>query len=211
MVSQSESAYFKIRENILSTALPPGTRLTESTLARELGLGRFAVREALKRLHGERLVARDGSRHVVPLVTREDAHHVTQLRAVLETGVLRFLTTEIPKALLREITEAAADYENLVKKAYFTGALEADLRFHRAIVAASENPRLIEAYHAANLPLLQVTVGARPAPLNDYLQAAAEHLAICSALKKNQPVRAAELLEKHLKRGEREILKDGGR
>ncbi len=206
MASQSDSAYSNIRESILSTALAPGTRLTESGLSRDLGLGRFAVREALRRLHGERLVEKVGSRHVVPFLTPEDAHDVVQLRSILEIGALRFMAGNPPRNVLKEIGEAAEDYASLVKKGYFNGALEADLRFHRAIVAVSRNSRLIDAYNAANLPLLQVTVGLRPAPLNDYTRAAEEHMDIFAALNRKQTTLAATLLEKHLKRGKREIL-----
>jgi DNA-binding GntR family transcriptional regulator len=205
MASQSETAYQQLREAILSTRLLPGEHLAEVDWATRLELGRFAIREGLKRLHGEGLVTRARGKYRVTEMTSEEVHEVSHLRAVLEIGALRFLGKAIPRKAVQAIKTAASDYATLVKKGYFEGAREADLRFHRAIVAVSENPRLVALYESSNLPLLHVTVGRNAAPLNDFDLAATEHLGIAKAIEQGEIDLAARLLEDHLKRGEREV------
>ncbi|MGZ3181019.1 MAG: GntR family transcriptional regulator [Telluria sp.] len=52
----SHRASAELRKRILSTALKPGERLREDELARELGVSRTPVHEAVQRLAGEGLV-----------------------------------------------------------------------------------------------------------------------------------------------------------
>ena len=208
MARKPEAAYAALRQAILSAEVLPGTRFSELEWSERLGVGRFAVREALKRLDGEGLVVKVRSRYQVPFLTADEVHQIRHLRAVLEAGAVRLLPGKPPREALRAIREAARDYENLVKRHYWAGAREADLRFHHALVRAAENPRLLRAYESANLPLLHVTVGANPTPLDDFTVAVREHLAIYTALDEGKPEKAAALLEKHLKRGEREVLED---
>ena len=48
--SAAESAYAALREDIRAGILPADARLTETTLADQLGMSRTPVREAVKRL-----------------------------------------------------------------------------------------------------------------------------------------------------------------
>ena len=57
---QAEAAYREIEERIVTLRIPPGTLLSEQTLARALSIGRTPIREALQRLSHHGLV------HVLP-------------------------------------------------------------------------------------------------------------------------------------------------
>ena len=52
----SDSAYDVLRARILSGELTPGERLIEQTLAKDLGISRTPVREAIRRLLHEGFV-----------------------------------------------------------------------------------------------------------------------------------------------------------
>lgn len=203
--SQSDTAYLKLRESILSAAVLPGEHLVETDWAERLGLGRFAIREGLKRLHGESLVTLQRGRYRVFVPSSADIREITHLRMVLEIGALRSLSAKPSAKILAPIRKAAKDHASLVKKGYFAGAREADLEFHRSLVAAPGNGRLLKLYESSNLPLLQVTISHPPTPLDDFDLAATEHLAIVAALEKGEIVRAADELEAHLKRGEHAV------
>lgn len=206
MASQSERVYQKVREMILSAGVLPGEHLAEVEWAERLEVGRFAIREGLKRLHGEGLVTKSRGKYRVTVMTAEGIGEISHLRAILEVGALRFLRQGVAPQAMAIIRAAATDYADFVSKGYFDGAREADLRFHKALVATSQNERLVRLYETSNLPLLQVTVGRHPRPLNDFELAAAEHNAICDALENGEITRASQLLEDHLKRGEREVV-----
>lgn len=56
-VSLAEQAYTAVRDRIVTLQLPPGAPINEEALSRELGVGRTPLREAVKRLEAESLVA----------------------------------------------------------------------------------------------------------------------------------------------------------
>ncbi|HYI30004.1 MAG TPA: GntR family transcriptional regulator, partial [Bradyrhizobium sp.] len=81
----SERAYAELRERIVTLHLAPGTVLREDDLMRELGIGRTPLREAIKRLALENLVAvqpRSGT--YVTSVDASDIVHISEVRAELE-------------------------------------------------------------------------------------------------------------------------------
>jgi DNA-binding GntR family transcriptional regulator len=85
-LSLTDRAYATIKSRLIYLDLPPGTAFTESSLARDLGISKTPVREALARLRREGLVdatARSGY-HVTP-VTLKDARNLFQVRLLLET------------------------------------------------------------------------------------------------------------------------------
>jgi DNA-binding GntR family transcriptional regulator len=53
----SERAYAELRERIVTLRLPPGAVLREDELMHDLEIGRTPLREAIKRLALENLVA----------------------------------------------------------------------------------------------------------------------------------------------------------
>ena len=73
MSRASDRAYSSIRNMILSGELPAGTQLGEEALAEKCGVSRTPVREALRRLETDMLVARtDTQRSYVPEWSLDD-------------------------------------------------------------------------------------------------------------------------------------------
>ena len=100
----SERAYEQLRDRIVTLRLAPGTVLREDELMRELEIGRTPLREAVKRLALENLVAvqpRIGT-YVTshPLAGHEEVHAAidgSQLEVLASTGHLS--TLEEPDAV----------------------------------------------------------------------------------------------------------------
>jgi DNA-binding GntR family transcriptional regulator len=86
----SDSVYSELSEAIRSLELPPGTKLSEPTLAARLGVSRVPVREAIARLADQRLVTvtpQVGTR-VAPILMSE-VESACFIRSSLEAGALR--------------------------------------------------------------------------------------------------------------------------
>ena len=122
-----------IREAILDGRLDPGSRLKEEELARELGISRTPVREALLMLQAEGLIETVPNRGaVVRTHDAEDLIDLYQLRALLEGYAARQAAARVTDeeiGLLRESCDrfdkiAGDDFRELVKE---------NLLFHRAI------------------------------------------------------------------------------
>ncbi|MCZ7416094.1 MULTISPECIES: GntR family transcriptional regulator [unclassified Streptomyces] len=74
-----------VRDDIVSGALPPGSRLTEELLARRYGVSRVPVREALRTLESEGFVTtRRHAGACVAQPTEQEAADLLDMRALLE-------------------------------------------------------------------------------------------------------------------------------
>src|SRR5690348_15248882 len=84
-VSVQQQAASKLRAAILAGVFQPGDRLVEADLCERLGVSRPSVREALRSLEAEKLVAIVPNRGpLVPLITWEQAKEIYQVRVLLE-------------------------------------------------------------------------------------------------------------------------------
>src|SRR3954453_6842514 len=81
----ADRAYHELRDRIVTLRLPPGTVLREDALMRELKIGGTPLREAVKRLALEELVAVQPRRGTfVAGVDPTDIVHITEVRAERE-------------------------------------------------------------------------------------------------------------------------------
>lgn len=89
-------AYASIRDRIVRLDLPPGCLISENSLGAALGLSRTPVREALKRLEREYLVAIMPRRGIV--VTEIDLHQQLQLLEMRRGIEVRLIARGIERA-----------------------------------------------------------------------------------------------------------------
>ena len=105
----SAAATELIREAIVDGRLPPGQRLKEEELARELGISRTPVREALLILQTEGLVDAAPNRGaVVRSHDADDLEDLYQLRALLEGYAARRAAANISRGRRRRPAGRAA-------------------------------------------------------------------------------------------------------
>src|SRR2546430_5848274 len=89
-VSLAEKAYHAIRDLIVALELAPGAVIEERELMERLGIGRTAVREALRRLAYERLVEVYPRRGMfVTGVDVRELARLSEVRLVLEPEAAR--------------------------------------------------------------------------------------------------------------------------
>jgi DNA-binding GntR family transcriptional regulator len=143
--SKSQAVYDLLRRRILDSQYEPGQSLSIDGLARELGVSKIPIREAIKQLEAERLV--ETVLHVgarVATISLEQAEHVYPIRHALAN-----LATGLAVA---RITEAELDQLARLHKAMQDALESGDLRrieplnrdFHQVIADASRNPPLAE-------------------------------------------------------------------
>src|SRR5688572_2260872 len=141
----ADRAYHELRDRIVTLRLPPGTVLREDALMRDLDVGRTPLREAVKRLSLENLVAVQPRRGTfVSAVEAADIVHITEVRAELE-GYAAELAARHIEGELRALGEGLlADLEMLTGAADQDGLMRFDERIHRFTWEASGNPYLAE-------------------------------------------------------------------
>jgi DNA-binding GntR family transcriptional regulator len=141
----ADAVYDALREAIVGKRLLPGDRLAEEQLARQFGVSRTPVREALLRLETEQFAARVARRGLVvrPIPERE-VLEVYAVRAALD-GLAATLAAEQAtppdRARLRWLNQQigdAADASDFAKMA------DLNIQLHEAICEAAHNGMLLQ-------------------------------------------------------------------
>jgi DNA-binding GntR family transcriptional regulator len=188
----------RLREDILSGELAPGSTLSEAALAESFGVSRGPIREALGRLASDGLITITPRRRaIVTELTADEFVDAYQLREALETLAIRLAVPRLRPddlARLRELHREMAEHvERDEVNAFFT----ANGEFHFLFVTASGNQKLREMYR-----LLMDQTGryqARSLALRGSIgRSIAEHEAILEAVEAGDGERAAQLLADHI-------------
>lgn len=205
--SLAMSVYNTIRQAIIDGRLPAATRVTEAGLARQLGVSKTPVREALLRLKEIGLIEADGAAAGGRIITPslEEIRDAYELRETLETSSARLAAERGDLDLLvqarreAERTVVAADRRDHV--AYRS----ADEAFHTTIARSGGNrrlARLIDDTNALISVLRQRAVpGVDASPL-----CASQHMRISEALLARDGDKAVELMREHVRYVGSEIL-----
>ena len=86
----ADVAYRRLKRDILTCQLPPGSRVSEQSLADRLGLGKAPVRTALAQLRRDGLVVSVPQvGYEITQVTLRDAAELFEAREVLEVAAVR--------------------------------------------------------------------------------------------------------------------------
>jgi DNA-binding GntR family transcriptional regulator len=204
--SQSEEAYLRIRERIVSLNMPPGSVVNEGRLRGELRIGRTPIREALQRLARENLVRSIPHRGTfVTDVNITDLARITEVRVVLEGHAARLAAERVSGAdreALSMLVEVLEEGPSLDQRAL----MRLDQQIHRQIYRAARNAFLeatLEQYFNLSLRLwylvLDHEVGLR--------EAIKEHVELLRAILAGDAARAEESMRRHVTGFEQEIRK----
>ncbi len=142
--SLADISYERIRDRLLMLDIKPGDLLNDEDLAKDLGVGRTPVREALKRLELDRLVVSYPRRGTFATrVEVTDLGFISEIRTQLEplaAARAARVATEPTRERLRAIMSAVESFD--ASTASVVETLRLDARVHQGIYAAAANPHL---------------------------------------------------------------------
>ena len=197
-----------LRARILTGELPPGARLAAPALAKELGVSRSPVRDAVLQLVREGLAIEELNRGaVVYLPSHAALVSLYHAREALEGMAARLAATAIGDDVLDELSAIVDEHES-IDADDFHRHIELDSRFHRMIRDATASPVLVKMLEEIQG---QVIVAMRSTNLSGGPhRATIEHRAIVDALRRRDPDEAERAARSHISRL-REILEDDDR
>jgi DNA-binding GntR family transcriptional regulator len=184
--------------------LAPGQRLSENTLAGEMGLSRTPIREGLSLLREERLV------ETVPqlgsFVARVDPAAIADaqfVREALECAAVRLAAQAAGEADIAELEENLRGQERAAEKTDPDAFYLLDNAFHRALCDLSGHPTVWTVSERAKVHLNRVRRLSLGSP--DYLaEMIAEHRQVIDAVASHDP----DLAESHLRAHLRTVLRE---
>jgi DNA-binding GntR family transcriptional regulator len=133
----------ELRQSIIAGRLNPGERLVERELIAMMGVSRTVIREALRQLESEGLVAIVPNKGpIVRTLTVEEARDIYAIRAVLEGLAARLFTEQADQAQIARLERALAT----VEKAYDSGdagsMLETKNNFYEVLFEGAKSETL---------------------------------------------------------------------
>jgi len=204
--STADEVVALLRARIVSGELTPGTQLREVHLAREIGISRPTLREALQGLRQEGLVRHEPHRGMfVATLGAAEIVDIYTVRRVVEGPAAR-AAHRASAAGLQAVEDA---FERLaeLEGGEDGKVIGADLRFHQSIVALLDSPRLTAFYDsvvAALRPCLTLLAIERPAVVHP--ESVAQHRRIADAIVARQGRAAERLLIAHIEANEAMLL-----
>jgi DNA-binding GntR family transcriptional regulator len=196
--SAADLVFDELYRQVVELDLPPGTRLSEQEVARQMGVSRQPVRDAFYRLSQLGLIQiRPQRATTVARISEEAVLRARFVRTALETETARAAARALADRDRTELRALIARQEEAVAAADRVGFHALDDAFHQRICAVSGNDfvwtliRETKA-HMDRVRYLSLSVGAQSA-LDD-------HKRILAALEARDEDRAAEEMRVHLSR-----------
>jgi DNA-binding GntR family transcriptional regulator len=197
-VNASEQAYEKLRGDILSWRLVPGTPLSEIELAARLGVSRTPLRAALARLTLEGLVDASRRTAIVSGVSAESIADLFEVREALEAQAARLAARRRNPEVFTALAARFAAAEQTLADSGIDAYYEVVADFDAAVDAAVANPALRTALDALRPHLVR----ARRSATDNHarlLRAADEHRLVCEAIAAGDAELAAAATAVHLR------------
>lgn len=196
----------RLRESIVHGTLAPGTRLLEVEAARQLGVSRGPLREALRILESEGLISSEpghGS-HVVQISER-DIREIYSLRRILEEEAFRLAAQGATDAQLQQLDDILEAMFEAAGRGDHDTVLDLDLEFHKQVWRMSGHSRL-EAYLNEVAAQARMYIAVQTSLYDDLAAGISDHREMLGALRERDPERAIRALLGHLQEATEVLL-----
>jgi len=157
--------YDRIKQEILSGNISPGSRVLEGRLAKQANVSRTPVREALHVLEMEGFLEsfpRVGYR--VREITWKEAIEINEIRAVLEPLAARKAIESEDQTYLDALERVLAQSEAAAKQNQWNSLLQYDTEFDEIIVRVSGMKALLDVWATLRHRLRLYRMGAQNSP-----------------------------------------------
>lgn len=196
-----------VRAAILERRLAPGTKLQEIPLGEFFGVSRTIVRQALRTLAAEGIVAlRDRRVAVVARPSADDVRHVFAARRAVEGAVVEQVAARVTRTQVAALRRLVRDEEKAYRLGERAAGLRLSLEFHRRLGALCGNPVL---EHYLEELVLRTSLAVALYEGDGAQHGHASHLDLVDAIARGQARPAARLMHAHLLDLERALALDG--
>lgn len=196
--SLSDQVYYYIKRLILSGEIRGGERIPEEKVARQFGVSRTPIREALSRLEEYGLI-QIKPRSYAEVVTLEpqEASQLAIIRSQLETLAVSLLADCGTDEDFRELDLLAQECNALIAEGDIAATFEKDSLLHLEIFRRTGNRHLYEIYEKfdAKIQLLRLVLRVPLKKLKIYVK---HHNEIINAMKRHDKELAIILMKDHI-------------
>ncbi|RMB59826.1 GntR family transcriptional regulator [Tessaracoccus antarcticus] len=199
-ITGAERVYQAVYADIQGRVLRPGEVVREDMLAKQYGLSRTPVREALRRLVQDGLCEKHGSGLRISLPTLDQVHEIYPIVSVLEGLAARLCAEQMTSSTLEELESLDAGMRDMSAAGDTAAFVEANQQFHDVILMTSNNASLVQTVQRLRLITLalrryQLRIGSR------MDQSSGEHRVLMNAFRSRDGPAAEEAMRRHVDSG----------
>lgn len=196
----------RILQWIFEGELPPGSRIVETRVAKQLGVSQAPVREALRDLASVGIVEVAPYRGAsVREPSRSELIEAMAVRGELEAIGARWAAERITDSTLEKLRRQIEAMQEAARDGDTHQHALANTLFHQTIMESSGNRSLVWTWSLLE-PMARTYLTAT-APGIDLVWLGDRHLSILEALEARDPERAAEVMRAHSKEAEELVLR----
>ena len=193
--------YNELKGRIMRHAFRPGEKIYQDKLARELGVSRTPLVNALKYLEREKLVVAIPRRgYIVRRFSTEEMVHIFELREVLEGLAARRAALGVSDAHVERLQGFFEQFRDPADLEDVEAYAREDRRFHQFVVEVGSREFLksiLENYNVLAFSYQSEDSAGLVRPPRETIR---EHQAIIKAICKRDPEKAEEFMRLHLRR-----------
>lgn len=187
-----------LRAAIVSGEMRPGVLYSAPSLAGQFGVSATPVREAMLDLVKEGLVesVRNKGFRIVE-IGEAQLDEITELRTLIEVPTVKRLAARVEPEQLSGLDALAADICRAADDGDLIAYVEADRRFHLALLALAGNQRLVEIVRQLRAQTRLYGLSGLVAEQR-LTRSAEEHLELLGALRCNDAAECQRIMRRHL-------------
>jgi DNA-binding GntR family transcriptional regulator len=188
----------RLRDMIVELRLKPGERIAELEVARQLGVSRTPIREAIKVLTAEGLVELLPLRGaIVKAFSAKDARDMLDVIALLEEHAGR-LAVQAPEDKVAEVLALHAQMAQLYARGERPAYFKLNQQIHQALIALADNEALRMSHATLSKRMRGLRYRGNSEP-GHWAAAMAEHEAMMQALARRDGAALARCMGEHIR------------
>ncbi|MFZ7101061.1 MAG: GntR family transcriptional regulator [Peptococcaceae bacterium] len=186
-----------LRGEIIRGDIKPGEQIIESELARNLGISRGPVHEAVTILENDGFVQREESGSIyVAKLTKSDVFEIYSMRSVIEGLAARLAVVKFTADDIKYFDQCLANIAELKNNTDGVTAVPNTMEIHRFLMEKADHKRVYELWKNINLQLkMLASVVMFYDRVEDTL---IKHTKLVESLKTMDPDRAERAIREHI-------------
>jgi DNA-binding GntR family transcriptional regulator len=196
--SVADQVYEILKGDLRSGKLAQGDDLVEARLAKQLGVSRAPIREAVQRLSQDGLLQSSvGKSWKVRRLTAQDIKNLYRVRADLECLAIQQSCENDPEAAAKSLESSIKLMRRAATNKNTFELAEAELDFHFELIRSAQNPYLIDLYNIVT-EHVRLSFASINLAYSDLSEVAEEHVPLVELIRRGAVSEAQAVLRKHI-------------
>jgi DNA-binding GntR family transcriptional regulator len=196
--SVADQVYEILKRDLRNGKLGQGEDLVEARVAKQLGVSRAPVREAVQRLSQDGLIQSTvGKSWKVRRLTASDIKNLYRVRADLECLAIQQACESDPEAATCALEGCIKIMRKAAARKNPDELAEAELDFHVELIRSSGNPYLVDLYSIVT-EHVRLSFASLNMAYSDLGDVAEEHVPLIDLIREGNVAEAQSVLRKHI-------------